>query len=157
MAKIILCRGIQGSGKTTWAKQWVLEDPEHRVRFNNDDIRNMLGKYWVPSREDLVNDLKRFFLWSSMSYGYDIVIDNMNLNSKELEYYNKVINNWNNPKGTVSDVVKPKYDIEFKDFFTPLEECIERDSKRPNPIGEKVIRNTYEKYKNILNSNEINN
>ena len=29
MAKIILCRGIQGSGKTTWAKQWVLEDPEH--------------------------------------------------------------------------------------------------------------------------------
>lgn len=51
MPKIILCRGIQGSGKTTWAKQWVLEDPEHRVRFNNDDIRNMLGKYWVPSRE----------------------------------------------------------------------------------------------------------
>ena len=157
MAKIILCKGIQGSGKTTWAKQWVLEDPEHRVRFNNDDIRNMLGKYWVPSREDLVNDLKRFFLWSSMSYGYDIVIDNMNLNSKELEYYNKVIDNWNNPKGTVSDVVKPKYDIKFKDFFTPLEECIERDSKRPNPIGEEVIRKTYEKYKNILNSNEINN
>jgi predicted kinase len=54
MPKIILCRGIQGSGKTTWAKQWVLEDPEHRVRFNNDDIRNMLGKYWVPDREHLV-------------------------------------------------------------------------------------------------------
>ncbi len=150
MAKIILCRGIQGSGKTTWAKQWVLEDPEHRVRFNNDDIRNMLGKYWVPSREDLVNDLKRFFLWSSMSYGFDIVIDNMNLNSKELEYYNKVLDNWNNPKGVLSDVVRPKYDIEFKDFFTPLEECIERDSKRPNPIGEEVIRKTYEKYKDIL-------
>lgn len=150
MAKIILCRGIQGSGKTTWAKQWVLEDPEHRVRFNNDDIRNMLGKYWVPSREDLVDDLKRFFLWSSMSYGFDIVIDNMNLNSKELEYYNKVLDNWNNPKGVLSDVVRPKYDIEFKDFFTPLEECIERDSKRPNPIGEEVIRKTYEKYKDIL-------
>lgn len=45
MAKVILCRGIQGSGKTTWAKQWALEDPEHRVRFNNDDVRNMLGKY----------------------------------------------------------------------------------------------------------------
>lgn len=150
MAKIILCRGIQGSGKTTWAKQWVLEDPEHRVRFNNDDIRNMLGKYWVPSREDLVDDLKRFFLWSSMSYGFDIVIDNMNLNSKELEYYNKVLDNWNAPKGVLSDVVRPKYDIEFKDFFTPLQECIERDSKRPNPIGEEVIRKTYEKYKDIL-------
>ena len=61
MPKIILCRGIQGSGKTTWAKQWVLEDPEHRVRFNNDDIRNMLGKYWVPSREGLIKDLRGYF------------------------------------------------------------------------------------------------
>lgn len=150
MNKIILCRGIQGSGKTTWAKQWVLEDPEHRVRFNNDDIRNMLGKYWVPSREGLVKNLKDTFLWSSMSHGFDIVIDNMNLNPKELEYYNKVLDNWNNPEGIVFDLVKPKYDIEIKNFFTPPEDCIERDSKRPNPIGEKVIRNTYEKYKDIL-------
>ena len=150
MAKIILCRGIQGSGKTTWAKQWVLEDPEHRVRFNNDDIRNMLGKYWVPSREGLIKDLRTLFLWEAMSYGFDVVIDNMNLNTKELEYYNKVIDDWNSPKGVVHDLVRPKYDLEFKNFFTPLQECIERDSKRPNPIGEEVIRKTYEKYKNIL-------
>ena len=150
MPKIILCRGFPGSGKTTWAKQWVLEDPEHRVRFNNDDIRNMLGKYWVPSREDLVKDLKNTFLWSSMFYGFDIVIDNMNLNPKELEYYNKVLDNWNNPKGAISDMVIRKYDLEFKNFFIPLEECIERDSKRPNPIGEEVIRKTYGKYKDIL-------
>nr|DAX00221.1 MAG TPA: AAA domain protein [Bacteriophage sp.] len=29
--KLIICRGIQGSGKSTWAKQWCHEDPEHRV------------------------------------------------------------------------------------------------------------------------------
>ena len=51
---LIICRGIQGSGKSTWAKQWCHEDPEHRVRFNNDDIRNMLGDYWVPNREKLL-------------------------------------------------------------------------------------------------------
>ena len=110
----------------------------------------MLGKYWVPSREGLVKDLKSTFLWSSMSYGFDIVIDNMNLNPKELEYYNRVLDDWNNPKGIVPAVVRPKYDLEFKDFFTPLQDCIERDSKRPNPIGEEVIRKTYEKYKDIL-------
>lgn len=50
--KLIICRGIQGSGKSTWAKQWCHEDPEHRVRFNNDDIRNMLG-YEIVSPEEV--------------------------------------------------------------------------------------------------------
>lgn len=83
MSKIILCRGIQGSGKTTWAKQWVLEDPEHRVRFNNDDIRNMLGKYWVTSREVLVRALRDTCVHRAMDESYDIVIDNMNLSNNE--------------------------------------------------------------------------
>lgn len=137
MAKIILCRGIQGSGKTTWAKQWVLEDPEHRVRFNNDDIRNMLGKYWVPSREPIVTIMKNSFISGAAIFRMDVVIDNMNLNSKELDYWKDIANTFN-------------YDLEIKYFPTPLQECIERDSKRPNPIGEEVIRRTYEKYKNIL-------
>ena len=137
MSKIILCRGIQGSGKTTWAKQWVLEDPEHRVRFNNDDIRNMLGKYWVPSREPIVTTMKNSFISGAAIFRMDVVIDNMNLNSKELDYWKDIARMFN-------------YDLEIKNFFTPLQDCIERDSKRPNPIGEEVIRKTYEKYKDIL-------
>lgn len=142
MSKIILCRGIQGSGKTTWAKQWVLEDPEHRVRFNNDDIRNMLGKYWVPSREHLVSDIKKDFIVSAMEFGYDIVVDNMNFNPKEIEYYENLVDS---TLGYMNC-----YSIEYKDFFIPLEVCIERDSKRENPIGEEVIRKTYERYKSII-------
>lgn len=142
MSKIILCRGIQGSGKTTWAKQWVLEDPEHRVRFNNDDIRNMLGKYWVTSREHLVSDIKKDFMVSAMEFGYDIVVDNMNFNPKEIEYYENLVDS---TLGYMNC-----YSIEYKDFFIPLEVCIERDSKRENPIGEEVIRKTYERYKTII-------
>lgn len=137
MPKIILCRGIQGSGKTTWAKQWVLEDPEHRVRFNNDDIRNMLGKYWVPSREPIITTMKNSFISGAAIFRMDVVIDNMNLNSKELDYWKDIARMFN-------------YDLEIKNFLTPLQDCIERDSKRPNPVGEEVIRKTYEKYKDIL-------
>ena len=137
MPKIILCRGIQGSGKTTWAKQWVLEDPEHRVRFNNDDIRNMLGKYWVPSREPIVTIMKNSFIQGAAIFHHDVIIDNMNLNGTEIEYWKRTAKTFN-------------YDLEIKNFFTPLQECIDRDSKRPNPIGEKVIRDTYERYKDIL-------
>lgn len=51
MSKLIICRGIPASGKSTWA--------EHRVRINQDDIRLMLGKYQVPSREKLVQHIQK--------------------------------------------------------------------------------------------------
>lgn len=146
MPKIILCRGIQGSGKTTWAKKWAEEDPEHRVRWNNDDFRRMLGKYWVPKREVIISSTELYFINAAMHRGYDIVIDNMNLNPKYYEFIKKMIEDFN-----CMVVESEQYILEFKDFFdVSLEECIERDSKRPNPIGEEVIKTTYEKHKFIL-------
>jgi len=64
--------------------------------------------------------------------------------------HRETYNNRYDVYATFPDVVRPKYSLEFKDFFIPLQKCIERDSKRPNPIGEEVIRKTYEKYKDIL-------
>ena len=91
MNKLILTRGIQGSGKTTWARQWVEEDPENRVRINNDDIRNMLGKYWVVEREPLVSEMKHYLTQAAMDRGYDVVIDNMNLNPKEILFWKDMV------------------------------------------------------------------
>ena len=151
--KLILCRGIQGSGKSTWAKAWVAEDPEHRIRINNDDIRNMLGTYWVPSREFLVTDIKKKSAQYAMYGNYDIVIDNMNLNPKEVKFWEDIVKTHNNT--IQNNDYYYKYAIEFKDFFIPLEECIRRDAARPNPIGEKVIRDTWRKYKHFIQTTEV--
>lgn len=155
MPKIILTRGIQGSGKSTWAKKWVEEDPEHRVRWNNDDFRRMLGPYWVPKRENLVSVGMSDFIYNSMVLGYDIVIDNMNLNPKHWDSIRDLLNNLKND--AFIKVSKRFYTLEFKDFFdVSLEECIERDSKRENPIGEKVITETYNRYKELIESSKLN-
>ena len=148
--KIILTRGIQGSGKSTWAKAWVAEDPEHRIRINNDDLRNMFGVYWVPSREDVVSHAKQTIVTYAMGKQYDIVVDNINLNPKEVQYWTNVVNYYNGYTKTGE-----RYEIEFKDFFTPLEECIRRDAARPNPIGEKVIRETWKRYKHFIQTSEV--
>lgn len=144
MSKLIITRGLPASGKSTWAKQWVLEDPEHRVRINQDDIRLMLGKYWVPSREKLVQCIQEKALCEALLKGYDIVIDNTNLNKKVLKKFDRLIR-------TFED-----YEIEYKDFFdTPLSVCIERDKNRDLQVTEKVIRDFYNNYKDKypLNSN----
>ena len=146
MAKVIICQGLPASGKTTWAKEWVKEEPTRRVRFNRDDVRNMLGKYWVPGREDLIDSIYDSFMNEAMLAGYDIVIDNMNLNDKtikEIQRYVGEFNDW--IRLSVLDI---HYDIEFKKFLdVPLETLLERDSKREHPIGEKVIRDLYTKYR----------
>ena len=136
MSKLIICRGLPASGKSTWAKQWVLEDPEHRVRINQDDIRLMLGKYWVPSREKLVQEIQFDAVVEALSKEFDVVIDNTNLNKKVLDGFDRLIKTFEN------------YEIEYKDFFdTPLSVCIERDKNRDLQVTEKVIRSFYSNYK----------
>ena len=149
---LIICRGIQGSGKSTWAKQWCHEDPERRVRFNNDDIRNMLGDYWVPNRESLVKRMYIHFLHDAMDKHYDIVIDNMNLSQKTIEEIESTVAQVNS---ILEKEDKVTYTIEYKDFWTPVDECIRRDAMRPNPIGEKVIKQTWRRYKDFIIHEEI--
>ena len=151
MNKLIICRGIQGSGKSTWAKAWAIEDPTHRVRFNWDDMRNMMGEYWVPERENtgIMKTLRASFLGDMMQKGWDIVIDNMNLNPKDWEFYEGLVKTHN------QTFPQLQYEIEYKDFFTPVEECIRRDAMRPNPIGEAVIRATWKRYRHFIICKEI--
>lgn len=153
MSKLIICRGIQGSGKSTWAKEWAKEDSKTRVRFNWDDMRNMMGEYWVPERENtgIMKTLRTSFLNEMMQKGWDIVIDNMNLNPKDWEFYEGVVKSFNE---NYPDI---KYEIEYKDFFTPVEECIRRDAMRQNPIGEQVIRATWKRYRHFIICKEIEN
>ena len=149
MKKIIILRGLQGSGKSTWARKWVNENPEHRVRFNRDDLRNMLGQYWVPSREGLIDSMYWNMLEQATATGYDIVIDNMNLNEKYVDDIKKFVEKTN----LWLDQSKAdfRYEVEIKDFFSvPLQTCIDRDAQREHPIGERVIRNTFNKYKDKI-------
>lgn len=90
------------------------------------------------------------FINEAMNEGYDIVIDNMNLNPQTLVAIKEIVDDYN--KWISLSPVDMHYDIKYQTFFdTPLEECIKRDSKRERPIGEEVIRNTYNKYKYLFN------
>ena len=152
MKRIILTRGIPASGKSIWAKQEVLKDPEHSIRINRDDLRNMCGKYWVPSREKYITACKGTILINAINFKFNtIIIDEMNLNPKENGYLKGMISMMNDTFKDNND----KYIIEIKDFTNvPLDVCLERDSKRENPIGENVIRGIFNKYKELYNLKE---
>lgn len=105
----------------------------------------MLGDYWVPSREKIVTATYHTVLANSMEKGYNIVVDNMNLNPKTCTELENMVKDFNE-----NYIYGWEYKVEYKDFFIPVEECIRHDAMRPNPIGEKVIRDTWNRYRNFI-------
>ena len=51
----------------------------------------------------------------------------MNLNPKELEYYERVLNDWNSANEYAPTVIRPKYELEFKNFFSYLFKTVLRE------------------------------
>ena len=146
MSKVIICQGIQGSGKSTWALDWVKEKPTERIRVSRDSIRKMFGKYWVPDREKLVEIIRNACIREAIVAGYDIVCDDMNLNPNTINDIVKIA------KGMKSNI-----SIEYKLFNTPLMDCIKRVDTRNSKLPEdeqipiSVVINTYETYKHKYN------
>lgn len=149
-------RGLQGSGKSTWAANFVSEDPNHRIRVNRDDIRTMFGKYWLEdkslnnAREFIISEAINSAISAAMYKGFNIVVDNMNLSTASVDTIYTLVHRHNHAPETERGF-NDYYDIEIKDFFDiPLEECIKRDASRERSVGEEVIRATYERYKNTI-------
>lgn len=143
---IIICRGLPGSGKSTWAKKFVHDNGSDKwIRINRDDLRDMTGDYWVPSRESLLDSFCRIMLCTAMTKGLNIVIDNMNLSSNTCKEIEDSVQDFNE-----NYTYEWQYVFEYKDFFIPLEEVIIRDSLRSRSVGAKVIKNLYYKYRNLF-------
>lgn len=142
MKKVIILQGIPGSGKSTWAKEF-LKGKEDWVRINRDDLRDMRGDYWVPEQEKYITDLEFRALRTAMSHNYNIVLDSTNLNPKTIKKIQDEVNQFNEVFG---ELIQDPYEIEFKLMDTPLEVCIERDAKRERSVGSMVITNFYNRY-----------
>lgn len=129
--QLIITTGLPGSGKSTWSKKWVQEDYKARIRVNRDDIRRMLGPYWVPEREDLVTIIENRIVTDALAHNYNVVIDATNFKYQSWEQFAK-------QKG-VNFKIQSFLDV-------PLDVCIERDRVREHSVGEKVITQMYDKY-----------
>lgn len=130
--KLLVLQGIPASGKSTWAREFI-KGKESWIIVNRDSVRNMLGDYWAPAREGLVDLIEEDIMISSSNLNYNIIVDATNLNPLTILKWEKFAEDNN-------------MEIEFRRFNIALDEAIRRDSLRENPVGAKVIKNFYFKY-----------
>jgi predicted kinase len=139
--KLIVLQGIPASGKSTWAKKVAEEHPNTYVIINRDNIRNMLGKYWVPIREPLVSIIEEQMANAALDLQFNVIIDATNLNPKTIRKWTTVADNAN-------------VELRFKQFHIPKWKAILRDYwrgiKGGKRVGKKVIDSFYARYKDKL-------
>lgn len=131
--KVILTRGLQASGKTTWAKQFIQDHPDY-IRLSRDDFRHMLDGYTYSEKtEAIVTDMMQRCFESALTMKKNLVIDETHLAKKFLD--EKILM-----------LQRNGYDVTIKDFPITLSEALARDAARPFSIGATAIKRTWRKH-----------
>ena len=128
-----MLKGLPASGKSTYAKELVSKN-HNWVRVNKDDLRAMMNNGEFSGKlEKQIIKTEREVAENALKLGKNVVIDDTNFNPTHEEYFRQLAKTY-------------KAEFEVKFFDTPLEVCMMRDNKRPNGVGEAVIRRMYNQY-----------
>jgi len=136
VTKLIVTKGLPGSGKTTWAK--AESERTGAILVSRDDLRAMLHPGSWPFG-DLMWEARctvaqHALIEALLRDGASVIVHDTNLNRDH--------------RHALLDIaIKTRAYQAVKSFTdVPLEECIARDAARPNPVGEAVIRGMWQKY-----------
>lgn len=140
--KVVICCGIAASGKSTWAKQFVKDNPSW-IRVNRDDIREMIKSNFVLNSkgEDYVTVIQSEMIDSALMMNYNVIVDNTNLKVEYIE--------------AICEQVKYKADVEFKFFPIELKEALKRNWKRDRIVPDDIINRMYDQYLNLVKNEKI--
>jgi predicted kinase len=127
--------GLPASGKSTWAKSKISENPGAYKRVNKDQLREMIdGGKWSHDNEKFILGVRDYIIGAALNAGKHVICDDTNLSPKHQDRLRQLAKQ----HGAAFEIV---------DFtHVSVEECIERDRKRPNYVGEAVIRKMWRDY-----------
>lgn len=134
MKKVILTKGLPGSGKSTWAKQLIDENPNQYKRVNKDELRAMLdNSKHSDDSEKFILKVRDQIILSALEGGKHVIVDDTNLSPKH--------------EARIRELIRGKAELVIQDFTdVPLEICITRDLNRFASVGEKVIRGMHKQF-----------
>ena len=126
---MLILSGLQGSGKSTFAKRLLEENPGQWIRINWDTQRRLTPGYkFSKQAEKQIRDYSYMQVRDAAASGLSVVIDNTNLTDES-------IGKWARFGSELGMHVR------VQTFDTPIEECVRRDALRTgeDQVGRAVI------------------
>src|SRR5690606_29865385 len=138
-ADVVVTVGLPASGKTSYARRWVDQRPDWRVRLGRDLLRDELyGTRAGLTREQEaeITRVQAARIRSAVKAGKKVIIDDTCLGHGALEALREVVEHIH----TGSREATPRVDDRF--LLCPLEEAIRRQAGRPERerVPESAIR-----------------
>lgn len=132
--KLIMCKWLPASGKSTWAKEYV-KSTAKSVRINNDDLRKLLySDIFTNENEKALWIVRETMILDYLDRWYTVVVDNTNINPIHELNYRDIANDYKIP-------------FEVKEFPVDVQTCIDRDRLRgDDSVWENVIRDMAKKW-----------
>lgn len=134
--KLIITKGLPASGKSSWADEYIKENPNF-VKIEKDQIRKngelFPGGQYVHKRgdESIVLKERDKQVREAFKQGKSVISSDTNLVQKHITQLTNIAK-------------QNRATVEIKSFLdVPLKELIERDEKREDSVGEQVIRRMY--------------
>lgn len=129
-----ILQGLPASGKSTYAKKKVEEQPHHIVRVNKDDLRAMMHcSVYGKENEKQVLDIETFIIKDALQRCKSVIVDSTNFSQSHI---NRIQNLARESVVTCT----------IKYFDVSLEECLLRNIGRDQKVPHDVIRGMHGKY-----------
>lgn len=140
-----LLKGLPGSGKSTYAKEVIKNEPNKWKRVNRDSLRLMLSEEKNDRNEKFLLQIRDNLITQFLAAGYCVIVDDLNLSPKH--------------EARIRQLVGKKATVETKDDFMAMEldQLIYRNNNRPESekVPEKIIRQLYEQFcKSVVSKEE---
>lgn len=140
MADLVITRGLPASGKSTWAREWVAQNPADRARVNRDDLRfNLYGQARPDNRQEMAIGLvQQAGVRALLAAGRSVVVDDMHLRARYVRAW-------------VELAAAAGAGLVVQDFTdVPVEECVRRDEERAGrgdrAVGAELIRHLHGRF-----------
>lgn len=137
--KAIITVGVSASGKSTFAKemesQGYMDINRDNIRFEHfcNGVHDWSLYKFTKERENHVTQAQERMADGASVMGISVIISDTNINDKTRNFWIKRLTDLG-------------YDVEVKYFDIDLMEALQRDAKRPNGVGYKVITDQYARY-----------